>query len=145
MERKQEDQSSLRFPLIAVLLAGILYGVGYYPAASYDAPHGTLSLALGLGLVLFLIVPSYFVTNWALGETPKTFLIAFGVGFLARLIVLVVLFILYTKFVRAKDVSFTLAFGLGYLVISFFEILCFKSAILKDQTPRQDDAEQDGS
>jgi hypothetical protein len=142
VERKKEGQSPLRFPLIAVLLAGILFGIGYYPSAQYDGPEGPRGLAMGLGLVLILIVPSYFVARWALNKSQKTFLIAFGVGFLVRLVLLVVLFILYSKLVRAKDLSFTLSFGLGYLVISFFEVLCFKNAIINEQVPELPSGEE---
>ncbi|MHC4942644.1 MAG: hypothetical protein ACYTG7_06430 [Planctomycetota bacterium] len=126
----------MRFPFIAILLTGILYGIGYYPSAQYDGPEGPFGLAMGLGLVLLLIVPGYFVTRWTLTKSLKTFFIAFGVGFFVRLVLLVTLFILYTKLVRPQDLSFTLSFGIGYLVVSLFEIFCFKDAFFQEQIPK---------
>ncbi|MFH1999699.1 MAG: hypothetical protein ABIK28_08465 [Planctomycetota bacterium] len=124
----------MRFTLVSILIAVCLYGAGYYPSVTYDPYGGPFGMALGLGLAFFLIVPNFFVTQRALSKSHKAFLITFGAGFLIRLVLLVTLIILYAKYVREKDFSFTLAFGAGYLSLSLAEILSFKSVIIKDKS-----------
>lgn len=126
----------MKFLLIAILVAGCLYGIGYYPAVSYDSPHGPLSIAYGIGLAFILIVPGYFVMEWARSRSQAAFLIAFGTGFLGRLILLVLLFFLYSKLIRAKDYSFGIALGVCYCILSVVEALSFKRAVLQNKNPR---------
>jgi hypothetical protein len=123
----------LRFTLIAILVAGCLFGIGYYPAVKYDSPDGPISLIFGLSLALFLMIPGYLVVRWGLGKSQKIFLIAFGAGFLIRLVLLVTLIILYSKLIREKDFCFALAFGTCYLALSGLEVLSFRSAVFQNK------------
>jgi len=120
----------LRFSLFAILVAGFLFGLGYYPATSYDPSDGLTSLAYGFGLALFLMVPSYYLIRWALRRSKQIFMITFGVGFLARLVIFVAFFFVYSSLVKERDVVFALGFGICYLALSFLEVASFRSALV---------------
>ena len=118
----------MRFPLGVLFVALCLFGIGYYPAESYDPDHGLKSLIYGLGLAFALVVPSYYAMAWALRRSQRVFLITFGAGFLLRLAAVVALFILYWYFVKPRDFCFALAFITAYLAFSGVEIFLFKTA-----------------
>jgi len=69
------------------------------------------------------MVMGYLVVHLTRHRSNKVFLTAFGVGFLLRLILLVVIFILYSKLIQEKDFCFALSFGLNYMVLSGLEVL----------------------
>jgi hypothetical protein len=132
---KVEGEAELRFPLIALLAALCLFGIGYFPAVKFDALNGPKSLAYGLALALFLMVPSYYAMRWAMGRSQRIFLITFAAGFIIRLVLLVVLVVLYWIFIRERDFCFALSFGAGYLCLSVVEIFSFKSAFSEKKNP----------
>lgn len=118
----------MKFTLVVLFVALCLFGVGYYPAKSYDPDEGLRSLVYGLGLAFALALPSYHALRWALHRSQRVFLITFGAGFLLRLVALVTLFILYWYFVKKRDFCFALAFVTAYLAFSGVEIFHFKAA-----------------
>ena len=118
----------MRFPLGVLFVALCLFGIGYYPARSYDPGHGLKSLVYGLGLAFVLVVPSYYATCWALRRSQRVFLVTFGAGFLLRLVAVVALFVLYWYVVKPRDFCFALAFITAYLAFSGVEIFLFKTA-----------------
>ncbi len=118
----------MKFLLIALTVALVLFGIGYYPAVGYDPTHGPKSLIYGLGLAVGLMVPSYFTLFWAMRKSQRVFLITFGAGFILRLVLLVALFILYWIHIKERDFCFALSFGVAYLLFSLVEVFLFKSA-----------------
>lgn len=96
-----------------------------------DAEKGPQGLAFGIGLAFVLMASGYFVNRWSLDKAQKTFLISFGVGLLARLIVGAVLVVLYWKLVRAKDYSFILGLMASYFAFMAVEIAFLWRAMTK--------------
>ena len=77
------------------------------------------------------MVPSYYLMCWALSRSQRIFMVTFGAGFLIRLVLFIVLFILYSKLVREKDFCFGLAFGTCYLFLNVLEVFFFKGSLHK--------------
>jgi hypothetical protein len=122
----------LRFLLVAILVAGCLFALGHYPSMRYDdAEKGPVGLAFGIGLALVLMSSGYFLNRWSINKAQKTFLISFGAGILARLILGAVLVVLYWKLVRAKDYSFILGLMAGYFALMAVEIAFLWRAMTK--------------
>jgi len=83
---------------------------------------------MGLGLAFVLMTPTYYLMVWALQKSQKAFLITFAAGFLTRLTIVVLLFVLYKMQIGSGVLSFGLAFGAGYLFLNSLEIYFLKSA-----------------
>ena len=117
----------MRFILwsLAVLLG--LYAIGYFPAKTWDSPGGPRGLLSGLTLALILMAGSFIVMRWALFRSQRLFVTVFGVGFIVRLVLVVVIFFVYARFVGQAVVTFALSFGVGYLAMNIIEFLCLRS------------------
>jgi hypothetical protein len=125
----------LRFPLIAIVIAACLFGIGYNPSVYYEGYDGPKGLAYGLGLALGLMIPTFYIMAWARTKSQQIFLLAFGAGFLLRLLLVVVLFFVYVKVVETGIGSFTLSFGTGYLALLVWEIYSFLPAFTQKNKP----------
>lgn len=124
----------MRFLLVAILVAGCLFALGHYPSIRYDdAEKGPQGLAFGIGLAFVLMASGYFVNRWSLDKAQKTFLISFGAGILARLILGAVLVVLYWKLVRARDYSFILGLMAAYFAFMAVEIAFLWRAMTKPE------------
>ena len=130
----------MRFLIVAILVAACLFALGYYPSVLYDdAAKGPVGLASGIGLAFVLMVSGYYVNRWSIDKSQRTFLISFGAGLLARLVVGAVLVVLYWKLIREKDYPFILGLMASYMVLLVVEISFLWSAITR---PRSEAAER---
>lgn len=129
----RQGDAELRFPIYAIAISCCLFGIAYYPSLSLENPDGPEGLFYGLLIATLIMVPSYFVMRWAMGQPVKTFMIVFGVGFLVRLILFAGIFVLYWKVVKIGMYSFGLSYGVGYLALIFLEILFYKSEFSKKE------------
>lgn len=117
----------LKFILLSLAVILGLYAIGYYPANTWDSPRGPLGLLSGLTLALILMAGSFMVMRWALFRSQRIFMTVFGVGFIVRLVIVVVIFFVYARFVNQAVASFALSFGMGYLALNIVEFFCLKS------------------
>jgi len=116
----------LKFILLSLIVVLGLYAAGYFPAKTWDPPRGPMGLLSGLTLALILMAGSFIVMRWALFKSQRIFMTVFGVGFILRLVIVVVIFFLYAWFIKQAVASFALSFGVCYLALNIVEFLCLK-------------------
>ncbi len=114
----------LKFILLSLAVVLGLYAIGYYPAKTWDSPRGSLGLLSGLTLALILMASSFIVMRWALFRSQRIFMTVFGVGFIVRLVIVVVIFFVYARFIKQAVASFALSFGVCYLALNIVEFFC---------------------
>lgn len=119
----------LKYFLLALTVVIGLYAVGYFPSEAWDAPRGSLGLLCGLTLAFFLMTASFLVMRWAIFRSQRIFMTVFGVGFIARLVFFVALFLAYVHFVDKAVVTFAISFGVCYLALSAVEYLCLRGYV----------------
>ncbi len=117
----------LKFILSSLAVVLGLYAIGYYPAKAWDSPRGPLGLLSGLTLALVLMAGSFIVMRWALFRSQRVFMTVFGVGFIVRLVIVVVIFFAYAKFIGQAVASFAFSFGVAYLTLNIVEFLCLRA------------------
>jgi len=118
-----------KFVLWSLVVVLGFYAIGYYPSNAWDAPRGSLGLLSGLTLAFVLMTASFAVIRWALHKSQSVFLAAFGLGFLARLIIFIVLFFVYYFAVKQGVVTFAISFGVSYVVLSVIEFLVLTKTV----------------
>ena len=116
----------VRFFLFSLAVVVGFYALGYYPAESWDPPRGSLGLISGLTVALLLMTASFVVMRWALFRSQRIFLIVFGVGFIARLVIFIAIFFAYSKLVEQAVATFAISFAACYMTLSLVEFLCLK-------------------